>query len=197
MKRKGFSLVELLIVIAIIGVLSATMMLSSTEAVSSAKATRVITAMTNLKKAVIAWYVDNHDMITIDNEGYKIKTSKGIERLSDYIQTNKKAILKYLNNSDSINFQSKREAEKPDAEAYRDIYVFLDVKYKNWYIYYKVDSDSRLKSKIAAKAKSLGLFGLNGNIKNEGNLLNNIKNKKYYSNETYVCMLALTLAEIK
>ena len=92
MKRKGFSLVELLIVIAIIGVLSATMMLSSTEAVSSAKATRVITAMTNLKKAVIAWYVDNHDQVTIDKEGYKIKTSKGVEKLSDYIKTNKKTI---------------------------------------------------------------------------------------------------------
>ena len=198
MKRKGFTLVELLIVIVVIGVLSAMMMLSSTEAVSSAQAARVITAMTNLKKAVVAWYVDNHDNIVTDNEGYKIKTAKGkLEKLSDYIKNNKTAILKYLNNSDSIDFRSKREVENSNIDSYSDVYVFLDVKYKKWYIYYKVDSDSRLKAKLAGKAKSLGLYGLDGNsIKTEKNLMTNIiKNKKYYTDETFVCMLALSLAD--
>ncbi|MDY6399689.1 MAG: type II secretion system protein [Synergistales bacterium] len=55
-KRKGFTLVELLIVIVVIGVLSAMMMISSTEAVSSAKATKIINDMTQLKKATTAWY---------------------------------------------------------------------------------------------------------------------------------------------
>lgn len=42
MKRKAFTLVELLIVIVVIGVLAAMMMLSSNEAVSSAKAAKII-----------------------------------------------------------------------------------------------------------------------------------------------------------
>ena len=54
--KKGFTLVELLIVIVVIGILSAMMMLSSTEAVSSAKVARIISDLTNWKKAVLAWY---------------------------------------------------------------------------------------------------------------------------------------------
>ena len=60
-KRKGFTLVELLIVIVVIGVLSAMMMLSSTEAVSSAKASNIISNLRNMKTAALAWYADNLD----------------------------------------------------------------------------------------------------------------------------------------
>ena len=41
-RRKGFTPVELLIVIVVIGILSAMMMISSSEAVASAKATNLI-----------------------------------------------------------------------------------------------------------------------------------------------------------
>ncbi len=58
-KRKGFTLVELLIVIVVIGILSAMMMISSTEAVSSAKAANIIGNMRALKTAALAYYVDN------------------------------------------------------------------------------------------------------------------------------------------
>ena len=62
-KREGFTLVELLIVIVVIGVLSAMMMLSSTEAVSSAKAADIISDLRNLKTAALAWYPDNLDYV--------------------------------------------------------------------------------------------------------------------------------------
>ena len=64
-KLKGFTLVELLIVIVVIGVLSAMMMLSSTEAVSSAKAAKVINNLRQLKTAALSWYMDNYDKVII------------------------------------------------------------------------------------------------------------------------------------
>ncbi|MBR0278540.1 MAG: type II secretion system protein, partial [Synergistaceae bacterium] len=60
-KREGFTLVELLIVIVVIGILSAMMMLSSTEAVSSARANNIISNLRNLKTATLAFYVDSLD----------------------------------------------------------------------------------------------------------------------------------------
>jgi len=62
--KKGFTLVELLIVIVVIGILSAMMMLSSTEAVSSAKAAKIVNNLRNLRTAALSWYVDNVDRIT-------------------------------------------------------------------------------------------------------------------------------------
>ncbi|MBQ3763726.1 MAG: prepilin-type N-terminal cleavage/methylation domain-containing protein, partial [Synergistaceae bacterium] len=63
MKRKGFTLVELLIVIVVIGILSAMMMLSSTEAVTSARANNIVSNMRNLKTAALEYYVDNRDYL--------------------------------------------------------------------------------------------------------------------------------------
>ena len=154
-KRKGFTLVELLIVIVVIGVLSAMMMLSSTEAVTSAKASNIISNLTQLKKAVLSWYVDNLDKITVANNGeYKINN----DLVSTYVNNHSDEILKYLSNGTAIKLKNKSEEKEGN-------YILTGINLsKKWYICYVVGdakSNNRLKEKLAAKAASVGLQGSN------------------------------------
>ncbi|MBQ7570504.1 MAG: type II secretion system protein [Synergistaceae bacterium] len=77
-KRKGFSLVELLIVIVIMGILGAGVMLSSGGAVASARALTIINDLRSLKEAALLFYLDNPD------------TAPTIDALKTYIDNSEK-----------------------------------------------------------------------------------------------------------
>ena len=172
-KRHGFTLVELLIVIVVIGVLSAMMMLSSTEAVSSAKASNIISNMRNLKTAFLSWYADNLDRVVKKSGKYQIleknSTSTTSKELYAFINGGgNQEILAYMSNGSSIMLCDKQGAgvePKPKSGFYILRADNGNNNNKNdWYIGYRIDDngnnkDMTLRKKIESRATSLGLVG--------------------------------------
>ena len=138
-KRRGFTLVELLIVIVVIGILSAMMMLSSTEAVSSARASNIVSNLRNLKTAALAWYVDSLDVI----EG---KDDKGNAfALND--ATHFKFVKRYLNNDTASDLTDYHIVEATNNNI------------KQWFVYYAKDkADANVRLKLQGRATSTGLL---------------------------------------
>ena len=130
-KRKGFTLVELLIVIVVIGILSAMMMMSSTEAVTSAKASNIVSNMRNLKTAALAYYVDN---LSSFDENVNLDISKD-------------AVFNYLNGEQNI----------PEKASY-NISNDNGVWYISADITGSTSEKERIRSKLQGRAKSVGLY---------------------------------------
>jgi prepilin-type N-terminal cleavage/methylation domain-containing protein len=127
--RKGFTLVELLIVIVVIGILSAMMMLSSTEAVSSAKAADIVSDLRNIKTAALAYYADNIDEADATN----------FAGLADSAITKK--VWKYLG---TVSVDSK--------------YTLEGTKAGTWYAKATV-TDPKVLEKLEGRRKTVGISG--------------------------------------
>ena len=140
-KRKGFTLVELLIVIVVIGILSAMMMISSTEAVTSAKASNIVSNLRNLKTAALALYTDSMDNFA--QSGSPIPASKDV--------------FKYLTSGQEI----------PDGKNYDIVDASGSNREGNgkgriWFLKCTVtgttDEINRIKNKLKGRAQSVGLL---------------------------------------
>jgi len=67
-KRTGFTLVELLIVIIIIGILAGSMMLVAGSGTDRAEATKIISDLRSVKSAALMFYADKNEWPTVDTE---------------------------------------------------------------------------------------------------------------------------------
>ena len=159
--REGFTLVELLIVIVVIGVLSAMMMLSSTEAVSSARANNIVSNLRNLKTATLAWYADNLDKTN--------NMEKGLEESNDdiqhYFNKHPEYLKKYLGNDEFNLNKSIKDADgcalkAGDYGIMNDTEKIGGTRNNRWYVATLV-GDEKVQEKLKAKAKSVGLLKSN------------------------------------
>ncbi len=144
-RRTGFTLVELLIVIVVIGILSAMMMLSSTEAVTSAKANNIISNLRNLKTAALAWYTDSMDLLA----GGDIGTTAAGTGKSTQHDTYWPLVKKYLSSAGSSELDSYYSLVRCNEN---------DAKEK-WYVVYTNRAiEPAVKYKLKARAASVGLL---------------------------------------
>lgn len=67
-KRTGFTLVELLIVIIIIGILAGSMMLVAGSGTDSAEATKIVSDLRSLNAAALLYYADNMSTTTLSGD---------------------------------------------------------------------------------------------------------------------------------
>ena len=129
--RKGFTLVELLIVITIIGMLSSMMMIASGEAENSARATKIIEGFRSLSGAMLMFY--NEDPTSAD----KIKTANVI------IEGTKK----YIKNKDAFGDAAKQQGT-----------YYIEVQGDTWWLNYTLaNSSGQINDLIVKKAKDFGL----------------------------------------
>ena len=162
--RKGFTLAELLIVIVIIGVLSAMMMVSSTEIIASAKATSIISNLTQLKKAILAWYLENYNRIDWATDGskngYKVD---GKYEIHTYLASNAPDVKRYI----SSNFELNKGKQNYNTDFYASVggyAVYMGKANTILLILYRISDKSNqsdqktLRQKLKARAKNAGLL---------------------------------------
>lgn len=195
--HKGFTLVELLIVIVVIGILGAMMLLSAGEFVDSSKATKIISDLVQLKKAATAWYLENYDKVNWATDGtkngYKLN---GKDEIHTYLNNHPEEILRYMSNGFSVNngVKGKNPNNKND---YGEFYsksggfsVYMGNSNTRLYVMYRLSEDDkmsdhkRLREKLKGRAKSTGLLSYTVG-----------KQPTVYNGENFVFMQVLALED--
>ena len=196
--RKGFTLMEVLVVIVTLGILSTVMLFSSLEAVSTADANNIINNMQQIKVAVYAWYKDNLSRIIPDKaQGYKIRT-KGVDQLcKEFIRDHQSEILQYLDNKTLLVLRAKDDSKGSINTGDYSLITLKNNKY--WYVCCKLGTTSTIikdhgsespelmvKKKIAGRAKTLNLSG-------KSSIDNDNMEETIYNDQIFVCMPILQL----
>lgn len=170
MKRKGFTLVELLIVIVVIGILSAMMMLSSTEAVTSAKASNIVSNLRNFKTVAMAMYVDY-----LDNMDAGKTPSGGTWTAGKADNNTDDLLVKYMNKGDS-------DTGDTETEKYHLVTGKISIGTGNaartvdaYFVQYTGATDARVQEKLIGRAASVGL--LEGDAADTAKTVYKTKNK--------------------
>ena len=149
--RKGFTLVELLIVIAVVAVLAVMMTMSSTDAVDSARANTIISSLNSLKAAAYQMYV--HEPVGMMTIAFTGDDRVGIDTREEDSEDDERSTV-----ADILARYLGKEADIiTDGN-----YGVIGDKTNGWYAVYKIaDTDSSgVKAKLKASAAKVELLGV-------------------------------------
>ena len=175
-RRRGFTLVELLIIILVIGVLAAMMIFSSTESVTTAKAAKILANLQTLKRAATQWYLDNREKVQPDGRVQIGSETHPVQEWGDRI-----GLSKYISsmNDSGIKFDNTQRDNNTNnsntnlAEGYYGLCDGGTVKEKNadgkintiefhrnaWYVGYRFKAgEEKVRDKIRGRMQSAGVF---------------------------------------
>ena len=152
-RQKAFTLVELLLVVIAVVILSSMVMLASGEAETSAKATKIVNTLSNLKMFAITWYNKNMNKFDKDGKFHENGLKKEGKTLQEYFSSNsgKEEIDKFLTGTYSIDYTK------------RDSYSIVTGKLEDgkigWFACYYLENKNtkerdRIKKKLENKAKN-------------------------------------------
>ena len=150
----------MLIVIVIIGILSAAMSISSFSAKRTADVSNIVNNMMTLKTAVIVWRYANKSRIVKEGSTYKINTDGTLEKFEDFTRNHTDGILQYLDKRGAISLD-KYDGNLP-AESY--CMASAGSNSKMWYVGYKLytnnnDKNPKLLEKVEERTSTFQLLG--------------------------------------
>lgn len=148
-RRRGISLFELLIVIALIVILSSAFILSSINTSASGDAAKIIANLTAIKQAATSWYADHRDTV---REMYRLK--KKVQNEKVYTDD----ISKYLGDG-TITLNDLVKEEGNDILKKGTYGIFNVKNYRTtWYAGYRFDENEEdVKEKLKGRQDTLGL----------------------------------------
>lgn len=191
-KRRAFTLLEMLITITVLVMLSAVFMFATLEATASADAANIISNMNHIKAAILMWYKQNSSRLVPDSSaGYKIRTDGTDQLVSEFVIDHYSEITKYITNLSVL--RSKKSGTNNTGD-----YSLIAVnKTKQWYVCCNLGTTNattdmeapniRIKNKLAGNAKTYGLRGKTD--------LGNDTFQDPYTNQKFACMLVLDLGK--
>lgn len=134
-RRKGFTLTEILIVIAIIGILMAMMTTKSTEAIATTRASNIMANLRTMKQAAVAIFLKSRD------QWEEAGVSPTIKDVMDYMIEDAEYVDYHVYVRGLTNANTAAECE--------------------WYVCYKfpeyVSETVSIKNKLSGRATSTGL----------------------------------------
>ena len=109
MKNRGFSLIEVIVAVAIIGILSGIVGLKLRSYIATSKDTRAVVTLNSFRLAAQTYQIDNDKPLIEDSSKYDDDTEikKALEKLEIYLDKNAKEII----STNRITIGASRDSE--------------------------------------------------------------------------------------